>query len=116
MRIEKARSTSFNVKAIADNDLLDLKVDSRFAMTEIVQERTPILKGILAKKNWYNNKQLREFHLYDDGEVKYYQIQQGDSLNYKGSFWLGPSSKITKPDHMTLNIFCHEKQRTYVLV
>ena len=73
------------------------------------------MKGQLVKKNWYNNKQLREFHLFTSGEVQYFQTY-GDKLTYKGSFWLGPTSKITKPDHMTLNIFCHEKQRTYILM
>ncbi len=73
------------------------------------------MKGCLVKKNWYGNKQLREFHLLNSGEIRYFAVQ-GDKLNYKGSLWLGPKAKVAKTDHLTLNIFCHEKQRPYILM
>ena len=40
-----------------------------------------VFKGHLQKKNWYGNKQLRFFVLYNDGEIKYYK----DMKDYKGS-------------------------------
>jgi len=99
-------------------DSLDLGGAAKVSQSEVAGLgacEKPLLKGCLVKKNWYGNKQLREFHLMSSGEIKYFAVQ-GDKLSLKGSLYLGPKAKVTKTDHMTLNIFCHEKQRPYILM
>jgi|TARA_B110000285_G_C14959042_1_gene530682 hypothetical protein len=45
-----------------------------------------VIRGHLIKKNWrpvFNNKQLRYFELYKNGEVRYYE-DTGDKRERKG--------------------------------
>uniref|UniRef100_A0A7S3CKA0 PH domain-containing protein n=1 Tax=Strombidium rassoulzadegani TaxID=1082188 RepID=A0A7S3CKA0_9SPIT len=76
----------------------------------------PVFKGCLVKRNWYNNKQLREFHLLQSGIVKYYLVESSGKLVEKGYFTLCPKTKLTQSDALTLNIYCEQKKRTYVLM
>ena len=43
---------------------------------EVDDPNMPVFKGCLVKRNWYGNKQLREFHLYSSGEIIYYAINK----------------------------------------
>ena len=53
---------------------------------ELLSDQVKIVfKGLLHKKNWYGNKQLRFFVLHNDGEIKYYK----DMKEYKGSIQMG---------------------------
>lgn len=62
-------------------------------------------KGLLIKKNWYGNKQLRFFVLYTNGEIKYYK----DMKEFKGSITVGGGSKVRKTGRTTMNVFCIKK-------
>ena len=64
-----------------------------------------VLKGNLIKKNWYANKQLRFFELYNNGELKYYK----DMKDYKGSISIDGTSRILKTAKTTVEIFCTKK-------
>ena len=69
----------------------------------------------MVKRNWYGNKQLREFHLYSSGEIIYYAICKNEKQERKGSFFVNSNTKVDQVDELTLNLFCHEKNRTYFL-
>ena len=75
----------------------------------------PIFKGCLVKRNWYGNKQLREFHLFQSGEIVYYAIGKDNKPQKKGCFFVTPTTKLDMVDDLTLNLFCQEKNRTYFL-
>lgn len=71
-----------------------------------------IVKGPLIKKNWYGNKQLRQFELHSNGELKYY----ADKREFKGAMSIGPSSKIRKTAKTTVTLTCEAKKKEYVLM
>ena len=71
-----------------------------------------IVKGPLIKKNWYGNKQLRQFELHSNGELKYY----ADKREFKGAIMIGPSSKIRKTAKTTVTLTCESKKKEYILM
>ena len=80
---------------------------------DLMSDNTKVVfKGLLQKKNWYGNKQVRFFVLYNNGEIKYYK----DMKDYKGSIQLGQGSQVRKTGRTTVNIFCIKKQKEYVLI
>lgn len=97
--------------------------DSQVCNSEAVSVNQPlkspnakvILKGSLVKRNWYNNKQLRLFHLYDSGEVQYFAEIQDKQIE-KGGFLLTPTTRIELVDAINMRVHCDEKKRTYFLM
>ena len=71
-----------------------------------------IVKGPLIKKNWYGNKQLRQFELHSNGELKYY----ADKTEFKVAISIGPSSKIRKTAKTTVTLTCEAKKKEYILM
>ena len=78
----------------------------------LAQENRVIIKGQLCKKNWYGNKQMRFFELYQYGELKYYK----DMKDYKGSITLSGGSKVVKVAKTTIKVYCTRKEKEYTLI
>lgn len=69
-----------------------------------------ILKGFLLKKNRWFQKQIRYFHLYQNGELKYYK----DVKKYKGKITLSKSARVLKTAKNQMEIPSSDK--TYIFL
>mgnify|MGYP003707016867 CR=1 FL=1 len=70
------------------------------------------MKGHLCKKNWYGNKQIRFFELYQYGELKYFK----DMKDFKGSIRINEHTRVIKVAKTTIKVFCSLKQKEYTLI
>lgn len=64
----------------------------------------------MLKKNRWFQKQVRYFHLYQNGDLKYYK----DVKKYKGKITLGKNSKVLKTGKHQIEIPSGDK--TYILL
>jgi hypothetical protein len=67
-------------------------------------------KGYLLKKNRWFQKQVRYFHLYSNGELKYFK----DVKKYKGKITLGKNTRVLKTAKNQMEIPTSDK--TYIFV
>ena len=72
---------------------------------------TPILEGLLIKKNKWRMKQERRFFLYADGRVTYFK-----DLEQKGTMNLTKDSKARKVNRYELEVTLPALKRTYILL
>lgn len=82
---------------------------SGFSPTDFETESV-VCRGYLLKKNRWFQKQIRYFHLYSNGELKYFK----DVKKYKGKITLSEGTRILKTGKNQMEIPTGDK--TYVFV
>lgn len=75
-----------------------------------MSEFSIVCRGFLLKKNRWFQKQVRYFHLYQNGEMKYYK----DVKKYKGKITLAKNTRVLKTGKNQMEIPTMDK--TYIFL
>ena len=75
-----------------------------------------VFKGTLLKENWYRNKQIRYIELYENGEMKYYDIEKSGKYILKSSLWIDSTTQVTRIGSKNMHIKCVKKGKTYYFI
>lgn len=66
-----------------------------------MKEDEPVMSGFLDKKNQFYIKQKREFVLYLNGEIRYYE-PNSKRKDHRGTIYLVPSKRAIKDGRLAM--------------
>ena len=98
-------STKLDVSLAKNKPRMTAFMPSQFEVSNL------ICKGFMLKKNRWFQKQVRYFHLYQNGELKYYK----DLKKYKGKITLAKNTRVLKTGKNQMEIPLITG-RTYIFV